>query len=310
LQPTTLKDHGITRLDVHRYRGIRQLRTERGLFEPWLDYIEVAKKPLKLSDVRRLVKLNDEPKRQRWVFNAVKKGECTTLAQADVLYLQKHRAANDAGRAELHVSKWEDWLPDQPECDLLLTDPPYATDIPDIRAFAAAWLPAALRLVKPTGRAFVCIGAYPVELQAYLDAADQVVEPRLAQMLVWTYRNTLGPSLKGLYKANWQAILYFIGKDAPDLACPLHNERWSVQDIRAPDGRQGDRFHEWQKPSELAERLIRHSTQPGGVVLDPFAGTGTFLLAARTLGRIGLGCDESADMAKIAKSRGADVYAE
>ncbi len=33
-------------------------------------------------------------------------------------------------------------------------------------------------------------------------------------------------------------------------------EQFSVQDINAPDGRLGDRFHAWQKPDELAERVI------------------------------------------------------
>lgn len=46
--------------------------------------------------------------------------------------------------------------------DLLLTDPPYSTDVEDIEAFAAERLPLALAKVKPTGRAYICIGAYPV----------------------------------------------------------------------------------------------------------------------------------------------------
>lgn len=65
-----------------------------------------------------------------------------------------------------------DWLPQQPRCDLLLTDPPYSTDVQDIERFARDWLPAALDRVKATGRAFVCIGAYPPELVAYLAAAS------------------------------------------------------------------------------------------------------------------------------------------
>jgi DNA modification methylase len=124
------------------------------------------------------------------------------------------------------------------------------------------------------------------------------------QILVWTYRNTMGPATKDRYKLNWQAILYYVGKDAPPLNCDSLNELFSVQDINAPDGRQGDRFHEWQKPLELADRLIRHATKPGDLVLDPFCCTGSFVLAAATLGRVAKGCDISKSNLEIAIERG------
>lgn len=211
------------------------------------------------------------------------------------------------GRASLRHTDAGRFLADLPErsADLLLTDPPYSTDVEDVEAFAHSWLPLALSRVRSTGRAYVCIGAYPDELQAYLTA------PRagfaLEQVLVWTYRNTLGPSPAHLYKLNWQAVLYFVGPDAPPLDCPVMVEQFSVQDISAPDGRQGNRYHSWQKPDELAERFIRHSTTPGALVIDPFACTGTFVAAAARLGRIGMGCDIDAAALEIAAARGVDI---
>ncbi len=209
----------------------------------------------------------------------------------------------DGGEACITLSRWEDWLPRQPDCDLLLTDPPYATDIDDIGAFAAGWLPVALAKVKSTGRAYVCVGAYPHELAAYLTIPPP---PHLvlSQLLVWTYRNTLGPTPKHDYKLNWQAILYYRGVDAGPLDAPEMLEQFSVQDINAPDGRQGDRWHAWQKPDKLAERFVRHATEPGDLILDPFAGTGTHLLAAAKLGRRGYGCDASPETFEIARQRG------
>ena len=181
--------------------------------------------------------------------------------------------------------------------DLLLTDPPYSTDV-DLATFIPTWLSRALSKVKPTGRAYVCVGAYPQELLAYLSAHSW------SQVLVWTYRNTLGPSPKLDYKLNWQAILYWHGPQAAPLDVLNMNEQFSVQDISAPDGRQGDHHHAWQKPDELAERLVRHATKPGDTVLDLFAGTGTFMLAASKLDRIAIGCERDPEMQKIARSRG------
>ena len=46
-----------------------------------------------------------------------------------------------------------------------------------------------------------------------------------------------------------------------------------------------------QKPLKLLERIVRASTLQGGLVLDPFCGSGTTLEAASTLGRRSVGCD-------------------
>jgi DNA modification methylase len=84
----------------------------------------------------------------------------------------------------------------------------------------------------------------------------------------------------------------------------LTNEQWAVQEINAPDGRQGDRYHAWQKPLEIGERFVRHTTKPGDTVFDPFACTGTFLIAASKLGRKGIGFEIDPDNARIAEQRG------
>lgn len=235
-----------------------------------------------------------------------------TLNQAITAAKQKrHEQRNTVeatGSALLTIADWRDWLPEQDACDLLLTDPPYSTDVDDVYSFAETWLPEALKKVKTTGRAYVCIGAYPDELHAYLSVPRG--DLTLANVLVWTYRNTIGPSPTLDYKLNWQAILYYRGPDAPPLDCPKMTEQFTVQDINAPDGRQGDRYHAWQKPQELGERLIRHSTRPGDLVLDPFSGTGTFLLAARDLGRHGHGCELDPATTRIAAERGCEVADE
>lgn len=229
---------------------------------------------------------------------------------------RKREAVDEQTRGQnltalVSLANQTDWLPAVcgltgrfGPADLLLTDPPYSTEIADIGAFAADWLPSALACVKDTGRAYVFIGAYPLELLSYLAVGLADERMVLEQVLVWTYRNTLGPSPTHAYKQNWQACLYFVGPEAPPLDCPLMNEQFSVQDVNAPDGRMGDRYHAWQKPDDLAERIVRHSTQPGDLVIDPFCGTGTFVLAAARLGRRGWGCDNDAAMVALACKRG------
>ena len=46
-----------------------------------------------------------------------------------------------------------------------------------------------------------------------------------------------------------------------------------------------------QKPTALYRRIIRAGSNPGGVVLDPFAGSGTTLIAAEQEGRRWAGAD-------------------
>ncbi|WP_280364567.1 site-specific DNA-methyltransferase [Nocardia abscessus] len=48
-------------------------------------------------------------------------------------------------------------------------------------------------------------------------------------------------------------------------------------------------------PSALAERCIQAGCKPGGVVLDPFSGSGTTGLAAARHGRRYIGVDLNAD---------------
>ena len=242
---------------------------------------------------------NDEKEAEEWLKEKRKKKKEEKKQQLEQAKEQIEEEKQDDFNPPLVVNAdYKEWLKNQESCDLLLTDPPYSTDVEDVETFAKEWLPLALSKVKSTGRAFVFVGAYPGELQAYLNVANPT------QILVWTYRNTLGPSPKKDYKLNWQAILYFRMDDAPELNCPIMTEQFSVQDISAPDGRHGTRYHEWQKPDELAERLIRHSTKAGELVIDPFCCTGTFILAANKLGRFGKGCDISEENLKIAEERG------
>jgi site-specific DNA-methyltransferase (adenine-specific) len=61
--------------------------------------------------------------------------------------------------------------------------------------------------------------------------------------------------------------------------------------------------HPAPMPVEVARRCIRLSTWPGETVLDPFAGSGTTLLAARELGRRAIGIERSERYCELAVAR-------
>lgn len=58
-----------------------------------------------------------------------------------------------------------------------------------------------------------------------------------------------------------------------------------------------------QKPVELIARLIRLSSPEGGVVLDPFLGSGTTAVAAQRLGRKYIGIEKNQRFYRIAENR-------
>jgi DNA modification methylase len=196
---------------------------------------------------------------------------------------------------------------DDNSIDLIITDPPYATDIDDIKSFTNDWLNVALKKVKQNGRLYICSGAYPNELKAFLDVLMNQTKFIVDNPLIWTYRNTLGVTPKMKYNLNYQVIWHLYSNESKELDTSITNEMFSVQDINAPDGRIGNRLHTWQKPDELANRLIRHGSVDGDLVVDCFACTGTFLIAASKFNRIAKGCDISQENINIAKERGCTI---
>ena len=260
-----------------------------------------AKKPIagkKPEELKRELMKGDISINQ--VINAIKlEAKKEEIKQAEKRISEQ---ADDSMKPTIYIGDSTKYEPKE-KYDLLLTDPPYSTDVENIGEFVDSWLYKALDNVKDTGFAYIFIGAYPEELAAYLSARIPN-HIKLCQQLIWTYKNTLGNNPKDRYKQNYQSCLFYRGINAPDLDCPITNEQWAVQEINAPDGRQGDRYHSWQKPLTIAERFIRHSTQKKMTVYDPFACTGTFLIAAAKLGRKAYGFEISEDNARIAIERG------
>lgn len=61
--------------------------------------------------------------------------------------------------------------------------------------------------------------------------------------------------------------------------------------------------HPTQKPTELLRRVILSSSKPNDLVLDPFVGSGTTSVVAKSLGRNSIGIDNNKKYLEIAKKR-------
>ena len=64
-----------------------------------------------------------------------------------------------------------------------------------------------------------------------------------------------------------------------------------------------DRQHPTQKPEPLMSKLVADFTKPDDVVLDPFMGSGTTLVAAKRLGRKAIGIELEEKHCEIAAKR-------
>lgn len=93
----------------------------------------------------------------------------------------------------------------------------------------------------------------------------------------------------------------FVGPPALDDDAPILSDVWDVPAINnMAKERTG---YPTQKPLLLLERLVAAHSRPGELVLDPFCGSGTTLVAARRLGRHALGIDIGAEAVRVAQER-------
>jgi site-specific DNA-methyltransferase (adenine-specific) len=89
-----------------------------------------------------------------------------------------------------------------------------------------------------------------------------------------------------------------------------YNEKAFLQYVKQPDNviecgfsTNESGLHPTQKPLKLMQALIELTTQPGQIVLDPYAGSGTTLLAAKKLNRHFLGYETNAGYVDVCNNR-------
>jgi site-specific DNA-methyltransferase (adenine-specific) len=169
----------------------------------------------------------------------------------------------------------------------ILTDPPYVTRYRDRSGRTVAnddnadWLAPAFaemfRLLKP---ASFCVSFYGWNKVDLFMAAWRAAGFRPVGHIVFRKRYA---SKSGFLEARHEAAYLLAKGEVERPALPIPD----VLDWRYT----GNRLHPTQKPVEVLTPLIEAFTRPGEVVLDPFCGSGSTLIAARDAGRASLGIE-------------------
>lgn len=77
----------------------------------------------------------------------------------------------------------------------------------------------------------------------------------------------------------------------------------SANILEAGTDRSEPKIHPTQKPLRLMKTLVEMVTKPGQTVMDPFAGSGTTLVAAQSLGRNYVGFELNPEYHRLAQNR-------
>jgi site-specific DNA-methyltransferase (adenine-specific) len=175
--------------------------------------------------------------------------------------------------------------------------------------FNRAWLAAAQRVLKPNGSIWVSGTAHVIHSVGF---ALQQLGFKLLNDISWVKPNP-PPNLSCRYFTHATETIIWAAKDKKSRHTFNYKlmketnrgkQMKSVWEIRPPESWE-KRFgkHPTQKPVALLERILEASTNEGDLVLDPFAGSGTTLLAALRLRREAVGCELSAEFLTLSLRR-------
>jgi site-specific DNA-methyltransferase (adenine-specific)/adenine-specific DNA-methyltransferase len=226
---------------------------------------------------------------------------------------------------------------DTDSVDLIFADPPYNigkdfNGLRDLREegeyldWCRAWIDECLRVLSPRGTFYLmCSTQMMAHLDLYCRERLQVLS-----RIVWTYDSS-GVQARKYFGSMWEPILHMVAdprdyvfnaddikveaktgakrnlidyrKDPPQ---PYSNEKvpgnvWDFARVRWRMEEYED--HPSQKPEALLERVIRASSNPGDLVMDPFAGTFTTCAVAARLGRRSLGVEINESYVKVGLRR-------
>lgn len=61
--------------------------------------------------------------------------------------------------------------------------------------------------------------------------------------------------------------------------------------------------HKWEQGTRVPKHILRRYTEKGDIILDPFTGSGSFLVAAKSIGRDYIGIEKEKRSCQIARAR-------
>lgn len=227
---------------------------------------------------------------------------------------------------------------DDGSVDLVFVDPPYnigkqfgtfADSWPSLLAYAEwcfKWLDILTRKLKPSGSLYLMTST---EAMPHIDLW---IRDKLAVMsrIIWYYDSS-GVQAKKYYGSLYEPILFCVKdkknytfnmsdieieartgairklidyrKETPTLykTTKIPGNVWYIPRVRYRMAEYEN--HPAQKPKALLERIIKASSKPGELVLDPFAGTFTTCEVAQQLGRRTIGIEMQEEYAKIGLRR-------
>lgn len=230
-------------------------------------------------------------------------------------------------------------LPDA-SVHLVLTSPPYnigkeyesRIGMTEYLATQERVITEAARVLAPTGSICWQVGNHVSKGEVVpLDIVLYPIFKRLGLLLrnriVWTYGHGLHAQKR--FSGRHETVLWFTREeyhfdlDAVRVPSRYPNKRhykgarrgelsgnplgknpgdmWDIPNVK--QNHVEKTAHPCQFPLELAERLVLALTQGGDTVLDPYAGSGTTIVAAALHGRRGYGCEVSGDYVEIAQTR-------
>ena len=227
-----------------------------------------------------------------------------------------------------------EWLPTLPagSADLVFADPPFnigydydryddSRTKADYLAWADRWLGEAVRVLSPTGSLWLAIGDdFAAEHKVRLDALGLTRR----NWIIWHY--TFGVYCQSKFGRDHTHLFYYVrdpkrytfNPDAvrvPSARQAVYGDKragtkgrvpgdvWTVPRVCGTFRERNTAGHGCQMPEAVLERIVRACTNPGDVVVDPFAGSGTTLAVAKKLGRRWCGCELSPDYAAGIETR-------
>jgi site-specific DNA-methyltransferase (adenine-specific) len=216
------------------------------------------------------------------------------------------------GSVQLWHGDCLDVLPGLGQFDLCLTDPPYGETSLSWNRWPDGWP----TLVAEHTRSMWCFGS----MRMFLERRDEFAAWKLSQDVVWEKHNGSGVHADRFrrvhehvvhwYRGDWADLRHITPTEStgrraqrivrgvtPHLgALGGVGERGASRLARSvlyAPSTHGHAIHPSQKPLGILDPLITYACPPGGTVLDPFAGSGSALVAARASGRRAVGIELS-----------------